>query len=272
MYLMKLTITCSVATLLLVIGTLAGDAQAAVLDQSNPIPDTVAESVGGGRTRTQTLTVGISGVLSQVAVGAFRGPDTFEDLTLIVRSTIDGAPFIALTTATLPASAFVTIPKLVVFDVSAANLSFSAGDVIAIELASLANNTSPFLERYNWSFSDPYAGGTRYPDRNPPDIDFMFQTFVEPAAIQGDLDGDGFVGINDLNIVLGNWNQNVPPADLLADPSGDGFVGVEDLNTVLGNWNAGIPPGDGSVVPEPLSLWMMGVSGLVVFRRKVHAC
>ncbi|MEZ6192944.1 MAG: hypothetical protein R3C45_16855 [Phycisphaerales bacterium] len=30
----------------------------------------------------------------------------------------------------------------------------------------------------------------------------------------GDLDGDGFVGITDLNIVLGNWNQNVTPADL----------------------------------------------------------
>ncbi len=73
------------------------------------------------------------------------------------------------------------------------------------------------------------------------------------AALQGDLDGDGFVGINDLNIVLGNWNQNVPPANPLADPSGDGFVGIDDLNAVLGNWNAGTPPSspDGSSVPEP---------------------
>ena len=62
------------------------------------------------------------------------------------------------------------------------------------------------------------------------------------TAIMGDLDSDGFVGINDLNIVLGNWNLNVPPGDPLADPSGDGFVGIDDLNIVLGNWNAGTPP------------------------------
>ncbi len=67
-------------------------------------------------------------------------------------------------------------------------------------------------------------------------------TVDSTTQLIGDLDGDGFVGINDLNIVLGNWNLNVPPADPLADPSGDGFVGIEDLNTVLGNWNAGTPP------------------------------
>ncbi|MEZ6192560.1 MAG: hypothetical protein R3C45_14890 [Phycisphaerales bacterium] len=50
----------------------------------------------------------------------------------------------------------------------------------------------------------------------------------------GDLNGDGFVGIADLNIVLSNWNQNVTPGDYLqGDPSGDGFVGIEDLNYVL---------------------------------------
>ncbi len=62
------------------------------------------------------------------------------------------------------------------------------------------------------------------------------------VQLAGDLDGDGFVGIADLNIVLGDWNQTVPPADPAADPSGDNFVGIEDLNAVLGNWNAGAPP------------------------------
>ncbi len=59
--------------------------------------------------------------------------------------------------------------------------------------------------------------------------------------IPGDLNDDGFVGIEDINIVLGNWNQTVtPPGDLLqGDPSGDGYVGIEDLNVVLPNWNAG---------------------------------
>jgi enediyne biosynthesis protein E4 len=86
--------------------------------------------------------------------------------------------------------------------------------------------------------------------------------------IAGDLDGDGFVGINDLNIILSAWNQNVPPADALADPSGDGFVGIDDLNFVLGNWNAGTPPGEGAAIPEPGTLVVMGLGGLVVLRRK----
>ena len=81
---------------------------------------------------------------------------------------------------------------------------------------------------------------------------------VISAIIPGDLDSDGFVGINDLNLVLAAWNQNVPPADPLADPSGDGFVGIDDLNTVLGNWNAGTPPQSTrpalqTSIPEPTS-------------------
>lgn len=86
------------------------------------------------------------------------------------------------------------------------------------------------------------------------DIGRIYLTYDNPLAVAllGDLDGDGFVGINDLNIILSNWNQSVPPGNPLADPSGDGFVGIDDLNTVLGNWNAGTPPGDALAnAPEP---------------------
>jgi hypothetical protein len=92
--------------------------------------------------------------------------------------------------------------------------------------------------------------------------------FPGAADLTGDLNGDGFVGIGDLNIVLGNWNLNVPPGDPLADPSGDLFVGIEDLNTVLGTWNNGTPPPNAAaLIPEPASLVLMSLGGLLTLRR-----
>ena len=88
------------------------------------------------------------------------------------------------------------------------------------------------------------------------------------AGLEGDLNDDGFVGIDDLNIVLGNWNATVTAGDPLSgDPSGDGFVGIDDLNEVLGNWNAGTPI-PASFVPEPATLGLIALGGVALLRRK----
>lgn len=88
------------------------------------------------------------------------------------------------------------------------------------------------------------------------------------AGLPGDLNNDGFVGIADLDIVLGNWNQNVTAGVWAGgDPTGDGFIGIADLDVVLGNWNAGTPPGETSNIPEPSSLLLLlGLSGLALVR------
>ena len=53
------------------------------------------------------------------------------------------------------------------------------------------------------------------------------------------------------------------------DINGDGFVGIEDLNIVLGNWNAGTPPTSGApTIPEPASMALLGLGGLAMLRRR----
>jgi hypothetical protein len=86
------------------------------------------------------------------------------------------------------------------------------------------------------------------------------------AGLTGDLNADGFVGIADLNIVLGNWNHTVAGGIWLSgDPSGDGFVGIADLNAVLGNWNAGTPPSVN--VPEPAAVGIVVLLAAIRTRR-----
>jgi hypothetical protein len=58
----------------------------------------------------------------------------------------------------------------------------------------------------------------------------------EPPGIPGDLDGDGFVGVKDLLILLGGWGPCADCDDCIADLDGDCNVGVKDLLILLGNW------------------------------------
>ena len=93
---------------------------------------------------------------------------------------------------------------------------------------------------------------------------------MSAEGIEGDLNSDGFVGLDDLDLVLGNWNQNVAPGDpLLGDPSGDGFVGLDDLDLILNNWNQGTPPT--ALVPEPGTLILLGLGGWALLARRQSA-
>ncbi len=115
-------------------------------------------------------------------------------------------------------------------------------------------------------------GTNLFADRNlviNPEPGNAFVSISDIVLLAGDLNLDGFVGIEDLNLVLGSWNQNVTPGYLLSgDPTGDGFVGIEDLNVVLGNWNAGTPPPPGSIVPEPASMALLGVTAIALIIRR----
>ncbi len=57
------------------------------------------------------------------------------------------------------------------------------------------------------------------------------------AAVPGDVDGDGTVGIADLLALLALWGPCDDCNDCPADFDGDCMVGIMDFLTVLANWS-----------------------------------
>ena len=87
-----------------------------------------------------------------------------------------------------------------------------------------------------------------------------------PEVLEGDLNGDGFVGAGDLDIVRANWGQTTVPGDYAAgDASGDGRVDSADLDMIRANWGSGTMPV--SAVPEP-GVGVMLVCGMGFLARR----
>ena len=66
-----------------------------------------------------------------------------------------------------------------------------------------------------------------------PEVDAIAD--VEPQ-IQGDVDVNGVVDVNDLLILISTWGP-LPVAGPLADFNGDWTIDVSDLLVVIGNWS-----------------------------------
>jgi len=98
--------------------------------------------------------------------------------------------------------------------------------------------------------------------------DFKVKAFVsQPLA--GDLNGDGFVGGDDLDIIRSFWGQTVTAGDLLqGDASGDGFVGGDDLDIIRSNWGQGTPPAASVIEPATSTLLLMGAAVFMVKKRR----
>ena len=86
------------------------------------------------------------------------------------------------------------------------------------------------------------------------------------SILPGDFNGDGYVGLDDLQIILDHWNQTVPNGSLSSgDPNGDGYVGLDDLQIILDHWNIGAVPVP-QTIPEPaagIGLAVLGLGGLM---------
>ena len=107
---------------------------------------------------------------------------------------------------------------------------------------------------FNMIVFDPLAGELR------------LRADFELPPLTGDLNGDGFVGQTDLEIVLAEWGNSGAGIDPRADPTADLFVGQDDLDIVLADWGRGIPPA--APVPEPSTLAIFAFCGFALLRRR----
>ena len=117
-----------------------------------------------------------------------------------------------------------------------------------------------------WSYSAPgfYTVGLRVTDGDGGHDSSSFHVTVVPE-LTGDVNEDGFVEQNDLDIVLAMWGKTGPDiTDPRADINDDDFVGQTDLDHVLGEWGWGTPPMP--LVPEPATLSLLGLASLALIR------
>ncbi len=139
-----------------------------------------------------------------------------------------------------------------------------SGGAVTVKLTGLAGVFQGFWFDPRTGDETPIAdltGGTDYILNLPSEDDWVL--LLRPEYLPGDLNEDGFVGQDDLDIVLGEWGDSVTQGSA-PDPSGDGFVGQDDLDVVLDDWGQSTQP-----IPEPLCLVMLLAGGIGLTRRRI---
>jgi hypothetical protein len=96
------------------------------------------------------------------------------------------------------------------------------------------------------------------------------------TMINGDVNGDGGVDLSDLGIMAANWGST-NAWWRKGDMNQDLNVDLTDLGILAGKWNAtglagDAPAGGGSsislAVPEPATLGLLSLGGLLLLRRR----
>jgi hypothetical protein len=123
------------------------------------------------------------------------------------------------------------------------------------------------------------SGSTNFGGTNNVDA----SSILIESTFKGDANLDGVVDIQDLTAVANHWQQSVTDWSQ-GDFDGSDFVDIQDLTAVANNWQAGVGSGGGSsfgdaldslpgfgkstATPEPMSLAVLGLGGLVLAGRR----
>lgn len=109
--------------------------------------------------------------------------------------------------------------------------------------------------------TSPIGPGVHYGDF------FEHTDLARFASFLADSNGDGVVGVDDLDFLLANWGNNVPIGSVASgDADGNGVIGQGDLDLLISGWGQGALP-DG-LVPEPGTCATLVVCSLLLNRRR----
>ena len=107
------------------------------------------------------------------------------------------------------------------------------------------------------------------------DLGWSIADLVEPTFITGDYNGDGFVGQQDLDLVLLNFGDTVLPdgfeeGALAGGLPFDNLIGQDELDGVLLNFGDGTAVASGSLsaVPEPATAALLLAGGVALTARR----
>ena len=195
--------------LLSIWGPMSVMAASVVLDQTSLITDTGANDVTDRLTSYQSFVVGVEGLLSQISLAVYKyeGSELSHDLTLTLYSAIPSpaneiASF-SLAPADIPGVSYggLGYPELASplpptnIDVSSAGVNVSIGQEYYMKLSTSQpydkppSWEGPWLDRYLWADSEPYAPGVNLQCNNVSgdcitySDDQVFATYVSPVPI-----------------------------------------------------------------------------------------